>query len=227
MSDEVTFLDDDIDEISSLNNQPKCACLLVLDTSASMSGKPIDELNKAVADFAEELRSDELASQRIDVGIISFGGSVTVESDFKPAEFFEPPTLSAKLNTPLGQAVEQAVEMITKKKSEYRNEGTPVYRPWVILITDGAPTDDWSHNIPLISTGEAEKSFSFYAIGVENANMEVLTSLSVARAPMKLKGLRFTELFQWLSASLQTVSGSGIGGHVSLPSRDGWGVASI
>jgi uncharacterized protein YegL len=37
---------------------PRCACMLVLDTSSSMSGSPIDELNAGLAQFVDEIRRD-------------------------------------------------------------------------------------------------------------------------------------------------------------------------
>jgi uncharacterized protein YegL len=50
--------------------------------------------------------------------------------------------------------------------------------------------------------------------------MEALKQLSV-REPVKLQGLRFRDLFQWLSASLSSVSRSQPGQAVELSNPTG------
>lgn len=58
------------------NPEPRCPVVLVLDTSGSMNGNPIKELNEGLRAFAEAIRSDPLASLRVEVAVIAFGGKV-------------------------------------------------------------------------------------------------------------------------------------------------------
>src|SRR5512135_3148896 len=58
------------------NPEPRCPVVLALDTSGSMQGNAIAELNEALRAFAAALRSDRLASLRVEVAVIAFGGKV-------------------------------------------------------------------------------------------------------------------------------------------------------
>lgn len=202
------------------NPEPRCPCVLLLDTSKSMSGKAIAELNAGLQLFRDELLEDELAAKRVEVAIVAFGPT-RVEQDFSTPEFFETPELEAEGETPLGAAIEEALGLIEQRKETYRENGINYYRPWIFLITDGAPTDPWESAAKKIQEGEKEGRFAFFPVGVANANLEVLAKLST-RKPLHLDGLRFRDLFSWLSRSLQRVSQSQLGTEVSLPSPSGW-----
>jgi uncharacterized protein YegL len=185
-----------------------------------MSGKPIAELNAGLELFRDELLEDELASKRVEVAVVAFG-PVRVETDFSTPELFTAPHLDAEGETPLGAAVEQALELIEERKETYRENGINYYRPWIFLITDGAPTDPWEKAAKRIQDGEKEGRFAFFPVGVQKANLDVLGKLGT-RKPLMLDGLRFRDLFSWLSRSLQKVSQSQLGTEVALPSPSGW-----
>ena len=106
------------------------------------------------------------------------------------------------------------------RQEQYRSAGIMPYRGWIFTITDGRPTDDWERAARRIEEGERRKSFSFFAVGVDNADTDILARISV-NAPVMLRGLAFGDMFRWLSSSLSAVSRSSTGQTVNLTNPAG------
>ena len=104
----------------------------------------------------------------------------------------------------MGAAIELAIEMVTRRKEVIRQHLGPTMclRPWIWLMTDGGPTDHWQNAAASVKAGDNDerKAFSFFAVGVQGANMEILSQIS-RRPPVSLDGLRFRDMFVWLSSS--------------------------
>ena len=232
------------------NPEPRCACVLLLDVSLSMrevvanSGKDlgytiqqdgqtynavsggttrIDLLNEALKAYHNDLQNDSLAAQRVEVSIITFGGSVETVVPFTTARTFTPPTLTCSGDTPMGAAIEVAIEAIAQRKQVYKQNALHYFRPWLFLITDGGPTDSWKNAAAKVKEGEKNKSFAFFSVGVHGANFEILKQIST-REPLAMNAMNFRELFVWLSQSQRSVSQSNPGqeDQVKLPSPSGW-----
>lgn len=229
------------------NPEPRCPCVLLLDTSGSMNDerqvsqaltpvqkllsnsspartvRPIDELNAGLVAFRNQLMADELAVKRVEVSLVTFG-PVKRLTDFQTPDLFRPPRLTAEGDTPMGAAIEKAIELVSERKAAYRQNGISYYRPWIFLISDGEPTDHWQDAAETVRAGEQAKSFAFFAVGVEGANFDILSRIAL-RQPLRLEGLRFQEMFMWLSSSLSNVSRSKPGDDVPLKNPatpDGW-----
>jgi uncharacterized protein YegL len=200
------------------NPQPRCPVVLVLDVSGSMFGHPIDELKGALDEFVAELKADSLAALRVELATVTFGGVVNA-AEFVTADSFQAPELKASGDTPMGAAVKRGLTLLHDRKALYKQGGMDYFRPWMIIITDGEPTDEgeWEAAADQLRQEEARKGVLVYPIGVEKADLSKLARFSDQRKPLRLKGLAFRELFQWLSKSLSIVSQSRPGDKVALP----------
>lgn len=202
------------------NPEPRFPLILLLDTSSSMAGDPIAELNQGVSIFVSTVLEDSLARKRLDLEVIEFG-SVAVVRPFGTLDELAIPTLYAFGDTPMGQAITTAIKRLRDRLADYQLSGVRAYKPLIVLISDGAPTDDIANVIPEVHRGVTSGEFQFFAIGVQGADMGVLNNITPAGAK-KLAGLNFAEFFRWLSRSVQVVSQSTVGGKVLLPATSGW-----
>ncbi|MBG1271860.1 vWA domain-containing protein [Nostoc sp. WHI] len=208
------------------NPENRCPVILLLDTSGSMAGQPIQELNRGLAGFKEDVQKDSQASLSVEVAMITFGPIVKLTQDFVTIDQFTPPTLEVGGVTPMGAAIEYALDFLENRKQTYKDNGILYYRPWVFLITDGAPSDSWQSAAQRLRQAEAQSRLSFFAVGVQGADMNILKQISPPeRPPVTLKGLNFREMFVWLSASMKRVSSGKVGQAVALPAM-GWGQIS-
>lgn len=128
--------------------------ILLLDVSTSMSGDKIQNLNLAVRDMLREFGDTETSEIEIHVAIITFGADVTLYQKLENAAAIHWHDLSTSGATPLGTALQMAKAMIEDK------EVIPsrAYRPTVVLVSDGQPTDSWEQPLSnFIGDGRSAK----------------------------------------------------------------------
>lgn len=212
LADQIVFAD---------NPEPRCPLALCLDVSSSMQGEPINQLQEGLRQFKEQLLEDPLASRRVEVAVVTFASDVVVAQEFATVEEFRPPMLTASGSTSMGAGIENALDLIQARKAEYRAAGVAYYRPLLLLLSDGQPTDSVGTAARRIRDEEARRGVAAFAVGVQGADMRQLAEIFV-RTPLKLTGLDFTGLFQWLSRSVQMIACSQPGDQLALPPI-GWG----
>lgn len=190
------------------NANERTPCVLVLDCSGSMRGEPIKQLNAGLAALEKELKDDIDASSRVQLLIVKASGQddVKIESDWTDAMNFTAPTMEADGLTPLGKAMEVALQKIEDQKSLYDSCGITSKRPWIFLISDGEPTDyGWEKVADMCRYAQKNKKAVIHAIGTQGANLDKLAKFSIL-PPKRLTGLKFTEFFLWLSRSVSCIS---------------------
>ncbi len=215
-----------IPDVALIDNSDERALLaLVLDCSGSMlDDNKIVLLNEGLKTLEGELKSDPIAARCGRVLVISFGGDNKVElmGEWTDAMDFTPPTLMAGGLTPLGTAMRCALDEIEAQKSQMRSAGVSYKRPIILLLSDGEPTDDWQQVATECLAAETSHKVNIMPIGIGGqANRQILGAFS-NKGALNLTGLRFKELFIWLSRSIQAVSRATTGAAVQLNPVDSW-----
>lgn len=206
--------------IAPINQGEKhVAAALIVDTSISMMGRPIEELNKGLKEFGEGLRQDSLALGRADVTVISFNSTVKTEIPFCPAAQYQAPELAVDGLTALNEAIDMALDALEERKKLYRDTGVEYYRPWLFVLTDGKASDEEreaSTKARLRDYIERNKVV-FMPMGIgKNADIAKLQDYYPENAPKKpvltADSKSFKEAFVWLSSSIAEVAKADISG---------------
>lgn len=215
------------------NSNQRTPCVLVLDASYSMDAKTssgktrMDELNAGLVEFEKALKQDDTALSRVQISIVVVGGpsnSAELMLDWTDAVNFQAFPIKADGGTPLAEGLDYGLTMIELVKDNLKTVGISYTRPWMIVISDGEPTSSnvaWQNAINKTKLAEQNRKVEIFSIGVEGANIKKLSEIS-NRPALRLSGMKFRELFLWLSESLSAVSRSRPGQEASLPDTDPW-----
>jgi Uncharacterized protein encoded in toxicity protection region of plasmid R478, contains von Willebrand factor (vWF) domain len=186
-----------------------------------MDGTPMKNLNKAINDFRGKLSLDEMAKKRVDVAVIQFNDSPELVQNFTPILMMKPVTLEAGGQTAMGAAINFAIDKVKERNRFYASMGIPCFKPWIFMITDGAPTDDVMAAANRIKEEESKGKFGklkFFALGTPGANMDTLSKIS--KRVLKLEDTDFSGIFDWLAESMSIISVSQVGGaEAQLPKQ--------
>lgn len=187
----------------------KVPICLVLDCSGSMRYPDgtrlakIDELNNNIDAFLDYVRNDPKASKICDLCIITMGDSVRVVSRYTTVDRIHFGHFAAAGGTPLGTAMNEAVRLLTERRQYYRDNDIEHYKPILMVMTDGDPTDDISYISRTVSEMVLNKEIKIFPVGIGmNFNQDTLKQFSPLLQPKLIRNSEaFDKLFKLLSAS--------------------------
>ncbi len=188
----------------------------------------IEELERGIQMFYDAIREDETALYSAEVCIVTYNDKARCLQDFTTLdnEEIKVPELEADGGTSMGEGVNLALDLLEKRKAMYKAAGTDYFQPWIVLMTDGEPNGDaeeLSRAIDRSVAMQRDKKLIIFPIGVgTEAGMSTLKEFSPKRPPLRLKGLKFKEFFEWLSQSVSRTSNSRPGETVTLDKTDSW-----
>ena len=210
-------------------SDPHMALVFLLDTSYSMeTGDAIGHLNAGINRFKQEVCKDSQTKAILDVAIIEFNSTYSVVQEFVPVEYMEHINLRVNGATEMTAPIREALRMVDDRSRFYRRSGTEPYKPWVILVTDGAPTDDITAVAQEIKAMEEAGKDSFRSLGIGQYEISYLRQLCGEKV-LAMQGTDFTSFFNWVAKSMRSVSQSSPGerpqavaleGNVQIPDWD-------
>lgn len=189
---------------------------LLLDTSGSMAGAPIEAVRRGVELFKQEGAQDPFVKETVHIGIITFGG----EAEFVTkglitfdtfADSFEPDSLSANGETPLGQALWLLIESLDKDVKEAVKGGQKGdWKPLVYILTDGMPTDEWQKPRQEVLNREKKKTINVITVGCgPTLNQQNLKDIGTGPTfNMGSDDASFKKFFVWVTQTVKAVSRS-------------------
>lgn len=120
---------------------------LVLDTSGSMHGEPIEAVKNGVQTLLSTLRQDPYALETAYISVITFDSSVEQKVELTDLLNFQVPEINAMGLTSLGAALSLTADCIKREVVKATVDTKGDWRPLIFLMTDGMPTDNWEEGL--------------------------------------------------------------------------------
>ncbi|MDE6035338.1 MAG: VWA domain-containing protein [Ruminococcus sp.] len=188
------------------------ALLLLVDTSGSMYGSKIKQVNDGINNMIRELANDENAQNVVEISVVEFNSDVNVVSDFKAACQCQPVTLNATGGTNMGEGILTAIDNLKARVRTYGTKGTPVRKPWIFMLTDGYPNsicrlDEAKTKLnEEMQKRDGKGDFLFWCIGTPDADFDLLKELATPGCCGKIDDSSLYTLFDWIAKSMITIS---------------------
>lgn len=184
---------------------------LLLDCSESMIGEGLRGVQQGVETMLRTLRADPHALETVWLSCITFDREAKLLFPLTELIEVQPPQLRVRPGTALGAALNLCADRIQTEVRKTTPQQKGDWRPLIILLTDGQPTDNWSGAIQRLGQSVKPRPANIYAIGCgEDVDVSSLRELTDIIFHMKeMTEDRFKKLFVWLTASV-TESSRGV-----------------
>jgi uncharacterized protein YegL len=204
-----------------VSNVQRTPCVLVLDTSGSMAtDDKIDSLNRGLELLEKTVKSTPLLRRQLLLAVVRFSEDAEVVSDWTEGANFTAPKLEANGTTAMGKAMSKAYELVTNIRGELKSRGIQFTRPWIFLLSDGSPTDDWAGVAAESRRHCTEKRAVVWPFLVGDGDESSAATLhQFAREDMsvyQLEAAKFADIFEGLGTSLGAVADSGSDPHAQI-----------
>jgi uncharacterized protein YegL len=180
---------------------------LLLDTSGSMYGEPIEAVKNGVQTLISTLRSDPYALETAYISIITFNSTAQQITPLTELAAFQQPTIDASGCTVLGGALSLLAQKVDSEVTKTTAEQKGDWRPLVFIMTDGAPTDDLNKGLADFK----QRKFGMVVACAAGQGASTDTLKQITENVVQLDtadSATIKAFFKWVSASISTSSKS-------------------
>ena len=178
---------------------------LVIDTSGSMLGEPIEAVKTGLQTLVSALRQDPQALETAHLSVITFDTNATQAAPLAELADFKVPEIRASGTTALGSALVLLADAIDREVIKGSKSQRGDWKPLVFLMTDGAPTDDWKHGKEALA--KVKVSTLIACAAGPNAQTDVLRELTESVVTLDTAdSSTIKAFFKWVSASVSMSS---------------------
>ncbi len=178
---------------------------LLLDTSGSMYGEPIEAVKNGVQVLVSTLRSDPYALETAYLSIITFNSTAQQLTPLTELANFQQPEIEASGCTSLGAALSLLAQKVDQEVTKTTPEVKGDWKPLVFIMTDGVPTDDITQGLAAFKNGKFGMVVACAAgKGADQNVLKKITESVVALDTADSATIK--SFFKWVSASISTSS---------------------
>lgn len=178
---------------------------LLIDTSGSMSGEPIEAVRNGVQNLVATLRQDPSALEAAYLSVITFSDSAQQVVPLTELLQFQIPSFSAGGTTSMGAALSLLADRVNQEVTKTTAEVKGDWKPLVFMMTDGQPTDDINVGIAAIKSAKIGNFIACAAgPGATTNDLQRITESVVHLDTADASTI--SAFFKWVSASIATTS---------------------
>lgn len=173
---------------------------LLLDTSGSMGGEPIEAVKNGVQVMISSLRSNPQAQETAYISVITFDSSARQIIPLTDLGTFQMLDIQATGTTSLGEALKVVSNCIDKEVAKTTPETKGDWKPLVFIMTDGSPTDDWQSG--LAEFKKRKTAFTVACAAGSGADTSVLKQITDNVVSLDTDTQSIAKFFAWVTASI-------------------------
>ncbi|KAA2244424.1 VWA domain-containing protein [Chitinophaga agrisoli] len=179
----------------------KLPVYILLDTSGSMNGEPIEAVKNGVQVMISTLRQHPQALETAFISVITFDTSARQLLPLTDLAYFQMVDIKASGTTALGAALELVSICIDKEVAKTTTEQKGDWKPLVFILTDGVPTDNWQHGLEQFK--QRKVAFTVACAVGGNADTGVLKQITDNVVSLETAdGQHISKFFTWVTASV-------------------------